>query len=207
MSDFELINVILLLMITFVAIAVVRLRNLVAVGMLMSIYSLLMALIWTNMDSMDVAFTEAAVGAGISTVLFIGALVHVGTEEKPNHAIHWPALLVTGATAAALLYGTVGMPRFGEAASPANANRVAAGYIRQDVEKTADPWGHHEPAHAEEAAGEQHEASDYFHGHVPNYVTSVIVSYRGFDTMFETTVIFIAGLSLVLFLRRRSVKP
>jgi multicomponent Na+:H+ antiporter subunit B len=201
MSDFELINVILLLMITFVAVAVVRVRNLLAAGMLMSIYSFLMALIWTNMDSMDVAFTEAAVGAGISTVLFIGALVHLGTEEKPLRLVHWPALLVTVSTAAILVYGTVGMPGFGNGASPANANPVAVGYIRQNVEKTPDARGHHtaaeEPAHAEAGEG------DYFHGHVPNFVTSVIVSYRGYDTMFETTVIFIAGLSMVLFLRRR----
>jgi len=165
--------------------------------MLMSIYSFIMALIWTNMDSMDVAFTEAAVGAGISTVLFIGALVHVGTEEKPLRPIHWPALVVTAATAAALLYGTVGMPKFGEVSSPANSSDVAAGYVRQDVEKTPDAAGHH-PAEAP-----LHDEGDYFHGHVPNFVTSVIVSYRGYDTMFETTVIFIAGLSMVLFLRRR----
>jgi multicomponent Na+:H+ antiporter subunit B len=197
MSDFQLINVILLFMVTLVALAVVVVRNLLAAGMLMSIYSFLMALIWTNMDSMDVAFTEAAVGAGISTVLFIGALVHVGTEEKPLRPIHWPALVVTAATAIALLYGTAGMPRFGDGTSPANSSNVAAAYIEQNVEKSPDPARHHT-----EAAGEQHEG-DYFHGHVPNFVTSVIVSYRGYDTMYETTVIFIAGLSMILFLRLR----
>ncbi|MCI0436791.1 MAG: DUF4040 domain-containing protein [Gemmatimonadetes bacterium] len=220
MSSFVLIDVILLFMITLVALAVVIVRNLLAVGMLMSIYSLLMALVWTNMDSMDVAFTEAAVGAGISTILFIGALVHVGTEEKPRRTLHWPALLVTVLTAGALLYGTVGMPAFGDPASPANANPVSVGYILQNVEKTPDAPG---PAHesgrphvadgAEAAAAEPadgghavntqaHGASDYFHGHVPNMVTAVIVSYRGFDTMFETAVIFIAGLALIMFLRR-----
>lgn len=197
MPDFLLINLILLVMVTLVAIAAVTVRNLLAVAMLTSMYSFLMALVWTNMDSMDVAFTEAAVGAGISTVLFIGAFVHVGIREKPHKGIHWPALIVTGATAAALLYGTVDMPRFGDFRSPANSSPISIGYIQQDVEKVPDSRGHHEesPAHA---------AGDYFHGHVPNFVTSVIVSYRAYDTMFETTVIFIAGISMILFLRRRS---
>jgi len=217
MPSFDVINLVLLLMVTLVAVAVVIVRNLVAVGMLMSIYSFLMALIWTNMDSMDVAFTEAAVGAGISTILFIGALVHVGTEETPHPRLHWPALLVTGLTAGALIYGTVGMPAFEDPASPANSNRVSIGYIRQDVEKTPDAPGHgtgpavHDATQPVAAPGQpagpvaqEHAGADYFHGHVPNFVTAVIVSYRAFDTMFETAVIFIAGLAMILFLRRRT---
>ncbi len=223
MPSFELINLILLFMITLVAIAVVVVRNLLAVGMLMSIYSFLMALIWTNMDSMDVAFTEAAVGAGISTILFIGALVHVGTEEKEHDAVHWPALLVTLLTAGALLYGTVGMPNFEDPQSPANGNRVSIGYIQQNVEKAPGSPGHaalaatqdhaQQDTHAAPAAdaypGEAggYASSDYFHGHAANFVTAVIVSYRAFDTMFETAVIFIAGLALIMFLRRPEPGP
>ena len=56
------------------AIAIVMLRNLLAVVMLSGIYSLLAASIFVVMDAVDVAFTEAAVGAGISTMLFIGTL-------------------------------------------------------------------------------------------------------------------------------------
>jgi multicomponent Na+:H+ antiporter subunit B len=199
MPDFLLINLILLLMVVLTGLAAVRARNLLAATMLMSIYSFLMALVWTNMDSIDVALTEAAVGAGVSTVLLIGALVHVGSEEKPTKAIHWPALIATGATAAALLYGTVDMPRFGDPHSPANANPVSTGYIKQDVDKVPDPWGHYADYH--------HHDGDYFHGHVPNFVTAVIVSYRGYDTMYETTVIFLAGMSMILFLRRRKDAP
>ena len=44
---------------------------------------------------------------------------------------------------------------------------------------------------------------DDFEGHVPNTVTSLLAAYRGYDTMFETAVIFTAGLSMVLLLRRR----
>ena len=42
---------------------------------------------------------------------------------------------------------------------------------------------------------------NYFHGHVPNLVTSVIVNYRAYDTLFEVAVIFTAGISLILLLR------
>jgi len=199
MPDFLLINLILLLMVTLTGIAAVRARNLLGATMLMSIYSFLMALVWTNMDSIDVAFTEAAVGAGVSTVLLIGALVHVGSEEKPTKSIHWPAMIATVATAAALLYGTVDMPRFGDAHSPANANPVSVGYIQQDVDKVPDASGHH--------AQRPRPHGDYFHGHVPNFVTAVIVSYRAYDTMYETTVIFLAGMSMILFLRRRKDAP
>jgi len=196
MLDFFLINIILLAMVTATAIAAAHVRNLLAATMLMSIYSFLMAMVWTNMDSMDVAFTEAAVGAGISTILILGALLHVGTEEKPTKGIHWPALLVVVATAALLLYGTLDMPRFGQKDTPAQLNPVSISYIKQDCPRVADWNGHHE---GEVVYGK----GDYYHGHAPNFVTPVIVSYRGFDTMFETTVIFIAGMSMILFLRRR----
>lgn len=196
MLEFLLIDLILLAMVTATAIAAVRVRSLLAATMLTSIYSFLMALVWTNMDSMDVAFTEASVGAGISTVLLLGALLHVGTEEKLPRRVHWPAILVVAATGAMLLYGTCDMPRFGAADTPVQRNPVSVSYIRQDCPRVEDRKGHHK---GEVILGR----GDYYHGHCPNFVTSVIVSYRGFDTMFETTVIFIAGMSMILFLRRR----
>ena len=53
--------------------------------------------------------------------------------------------------------------------------------------------------------GHAHEGhpDDDFNGHVPNTVTSLLAAYRGYDTMCETTVIFVAGVSLLLLLRRR----
>lgn len=196
MLDFFLINIILLVMVTATAIAAAYVRNLLAATMLMSIYSFLMALVWTNMDSMDVAFTEASVGAGISTILILGALLHVGTEEKRTKGVHWPAMIVVTATAALLIYGTLDMPRFGEKNTPAQLNPVSISYIKQDCPRVPDHNDHHR---GEVIYGK----GDYYHGHAPNFVTPVIVSYRGYDTMYETTVIFIAGMSMILFLRRR----
>ena len=192
------IDLCLLALVTVLSVAVVMARNLLAASMLMSIYSLLMAAVWKNMDSLDVSFTEAAVGAGVSTVLLIGSLVHVGAEEKPRKGVHAAGLAAVILAGGALLYGTLDMPAFGDATSPANANPVSIGYLRQDVEKVQDVGGHYPDF-------KKH--PDYFHEHVPNMVTAVIVAYRGYDTMYETTVIFIAGVSMILLLRARRKTP
>ena len=101
------------------------------------------------------------------------------------------------ATAALLVYGTWDMDWVGNAESPTNTSRIAKGFIAQDVEKATSPGDH------PDSGGQDTHHGDYFHGHVPNMVTSVIVTYRGYDTMFELAVIFIAGFSTVILLRRR----
>ena len=177
-------------------------RNLFSATMAMSLYGLLMALVWLNLDAVDVAFTEAAVGAGISTILLIGALVVVGSEEKRRHTIHWPQLLMIVGTSAVLIYGTLDMPGLGDPSAPVHRN-VAPEYISQTVEKNAAPGDTAHGATGTSAAGKDEGHGNYFHGHVTNLVTSVIVTYRAYDTMFEVAVIFTAGLSLILLLRGR----
>jgi len=71
------------------ALAVVRLRDLFAIVMLFGIYSLLSAAIFVSLDAVDVAFTEAAVGAGISTVLMLGTLALTARKEKPPAHRAW----------------------------------------------------------------------------------------------------------------------
>jgi multicomponent Na+:H+ antiporter subunit B len=245
-----LIDTILLLLVTVTAVAIIEVRNLYASAMLTSVYSLLMALVWVNMHSMDVAFTEAAVGGGISTILLIGTLVHTAREEKLLKVrIHWKAAAVTVLTGAALIYGTFDMPRFGDPKAPIHHYRVpemmaqTVGFVNQTKGKQAPPegfdarayrsfngavasvpddpkdtaWretsvlaqhgiivpevlGAWHPQHAE--PGHHLHPPDDFNGHVPNSVTSLLAAYRGYDTMFETTVIFTAGVSLIMLLRR-----
>ena len=84
------------------------------------------------------------------------------------------------------------MPHFGNPEAPVQTH-VVPEYISQSVEKYKT-----ELKKVHEARG-----SNYFHGHVPNLVTSVIVNYRSYDTLFEVAVIFTAGISLILLLRRR----
>ncbi|MGD2032889.1 MAG: DUF4040 domain-containing protein, partial [Gammaproteobacteria bacterium] len=69
-----LFSIFLLTLSVITALAIVRTRNLFVAVMLLGIFSLLLAINFFLLDAADVALTEAAVGAGISTVLFIAAL-------------------------------------------------------------------------------------------------------------------------------------
>ncbi len=167
------VDVTLLTLLGVTAIAILRLRNLFAATMLAGIYSLLSAALFTTLDAVDVAFTEAAVGAGISTVLVLGTLSLVGKEEKkPQHRPLLP-LFVVLVTGGALVYGTLDLPAFGDPTAPAHVH-VAPDYI---------------------------EGSENDIG-IPNVVTSVLASYRGYDTMGETTVVFTALVGVLLLLAR-----
>ncbi|HWP56797.1 MAG TPA: hydrogenase subunit MbhD domain-containing protein [Candidatus Acidoferrales bacterium] len=196
MSEFFLLNVVLLLLLMATALGVFVLHNLFASTMVLSLYSLLMAVMWSNLDAADVALTEAAVGAGIATVLLIGALVVVGPEQKRHPRIRWPGLLLVAATMGALFYGSFDIPRFGDPGAPAQAH-VAPQYIAQSVPKLG---GENQVAVVN---GRPSSDFDNFHGHVPNLVTSVIVNYRAYDTLLEVAVIFTAGVSLVLLVGQR----
>ncbi|MFP6740669.1 MAG: DUF4040 domain-containing protein [Alphaproteobacteria bacterium] len=166
-------DTLLLALVLATAFAIVRLRNLVAVVMLLGLYSLLMALVWVVLDAVDVAFTEAAVGAGITTILMLAAIALTGREEKYRPGISWPALVVVVATGAALVYATGDMPLMGAPDAPIH-HHVAPRYI-VDMRDEID---------------------------VPNMVTAVLASYRGYDTLGETTVIFTAGTAVFLLLGR-----
>ena len=189
-------DVFLLLLVAGVAIATINVRSLLSATILAGIYSLLMALVWTNMHALDVAFTEASVGAGISTVLMLGALVLTKRFAKKERKLHVPALVICVLTGLLLCYGTLDMPHFGDPNAVIHTYRVPK-LMLQNV-------GKHESA-APRDKGHAHEGhpDDDFNGHVPNSVTSLLAAYRGYDTMYETTVIFTAGASMLLLLRRR----
>ncbi len=158
-------------------VAIVRLRDLFAVVMLGGIYSLLAATMFVVLDAVDVAFTEAAVGAGISTVLFLATLALTSRMEKePGHSRAIPLFVVT-VTGAALIYGSLDMAEYGDPTAPIHQH-VAPKYLADSLPRTS----------------------------VPNVVTAVLASYRGYDTLGEVTVIFTAGIGVILLLgswRRR----
>jgi len=154
------------------AVAILRLRSLFAVVMLAGIYSLITAGLFVTLDAVDVAFTEAAVGAGISTLLMLGTLALTTDREKePPATLQILPLLVVVITGAALIYGTLDMPAFGDPQAPAQLH-VADRYIAEAPDTTG----------------------------VPNIVTAVLASYRGYDTMGELAVIFTAGIGVMLLL-------
>ncbi|MDZ7669664.1 MAG: hydrogenase subunit MbhD domain-containing protein [Gammaproteobacteria bacterium] len=74
----------LLSLLVITAIAIVRSEDLFSAVMLSSIFSLLMAANFFVLDAADVALTEAAVGAGVATVLLLGALALTPTRERPG---------------------------------------------------------------------------------------------------------------------------
>jgi multicomponent Na+:H+ antiporter subunit B len=157
-----------------VVVVLARSRNLFGVIILGGIYSFLMATVLVALDAVDVAMTEASVGAGISTVLLLGAL-HLcrGEEARPVRSV-WAPMALSVVVAGLLVYGTLGLPGFADAAAPIHLH-VAPRYLQEAVEKTG----------------------------VPNVVTAVLASYRGYDTLGETTVVFTAGAGVVALLRRR----
>lgn len=150
---------------------VIRLRNLFAVAMLSGLYSLLAAALFVQLDAVDVAFTEAAVGAGISTVLILGALALTTSREAVPKSVPIFPLLIVVAVGLALAYGTLDMPFYGDPTAPANLH-VAPRYIGEALAETG----------------------------VPNVVTAVLASYRGYDTLGELIVIFSAGVGVLALL-------
>ena len=149
----------------------IRVRNLFAVIVLSGLYSFLMATALVALDAVDVAMTEAAVGAGVSTVLFLGALHLCRSEEaKPAHK-PWLPLAVCLSTGALLIYGALGLPEFSDPAAPIHSH-VVPRYLANEVD-------------------------------IPNVVTAVLASFRGYDTLGETTVVFTAGAGIIALLRRR----
>lgn len=165
-------NVALLFMLVVTGIAIARTRSLLAAILLMGIYSLASAVWLVVMDAADVAFTEAVVGAGISTIVLLGAtlLVRGATERHDWRRIIAPAMLAA-MVGGLLVYAALGLPEFGNPASPANAH-VGRSYL---IDAPHDIGA-------------------------PNVVTAVLASYRGFDTLGETVVIFAAGIGVALML-------
>jgi multicomponent Na+:H+ antiporter subunit B len=152
-------------------------RNLFSVVVLFGIYSFLMATVLVALDAVDVAMTEAAVGAGVSTVLLLGALHLTGSQEAKG--LHRPLLPLALALAVGgvLVYGTWDLPAFSDPQSPIHTH-VVPRYIHEGPNETG----------------------------VPNIVTAVLASYRGFDTLGETVVVFTGGVGVILLLRRRRQK-
>lgn len=75
-------DVLILTMVILCAVAALSLKDLVSAAVLSGAYSFLMCLLWTEMLAVDVAFTEAAVGAGVSTVLLVSTALHIKRRSK-----------------------------------------------------------------------------------------------------------------------------
>lgn len=122
----------ILVLLGVTAIQIVRSADLFAAAMLTGVFSLLSAGFFVLMDAVDVAFTEAAVGAGMSTILMLGALSVTARRERQGALQIRPFVVVLG-VGAALIYATFDLPRVGDPNAPIH-HHVAPGYIEQAKE-------------------------------------------------------------------------
>ena len=167
---------IILSLMALTTLGIIRLRNLFSVVILSTIYSFLMATLLLIFDAVDVALTEAAVGAGISTVLMLTVLYYTKVnEEKPKLKSILP-LIICFTIGGLLIYGTYGLPPFGASATLIHTH-ISVPYLERSMSETG----------------------------VPNVVTSVLASYRGFDTLGEVIVVFTAAIGVLSILKRDKI--
>lgn len=160
-----------------VTIAIVRMRNLFGVIALSGVYSFLMASVLMVYDAVDVALTEAAVGAGVSTVLLLAALHLTKSLEYPMPRPAAVPLIVAVGVGLALIWATYDLPAFGIADAPIHKH-VAPHYLQNAIKETQ----------------------------VANVVSAVLADYRSFDTFGEVIVVFTAGIGVMLLLKGRRTR-
>jgi multicomponent Na+:H+ antiporter subunit B len=177
----QLIIIVLLAFLVSIAIGIIVLQDLLSAVILLGLYSLVAAVVFVVMDAVDVAFTEAAVGSGISTILLLGALSFTRHGQTPRRRHDNPmVLLFVVLTGSLLIYGTLDMPWYGNPQSPAQSHpEIARHYLQKSAQETG----------------------------LPNVVTSVLASYRGYDTLGETVVVFTAGIAVISLLGLRRRRP
>ena len=147
-------------------------RDLFSAIMATTVFSLICALIFLLLDGIDVSLTEAAVGAGISTILFLSTLKHTNVEIKASRKSSIPLVVLFLLTLSLLIYAISDLPDFGKSIVTTNSE-VTRHYINESKNEMG----------------------------IPNMVTSILAGYRGFDTLGEVVVIFIAGISVLGILR------
>jgi multicomponent Na+:H+ antiporter subunit B len=162
----------LLVLLVVTAATVALFRDPLATVVAFGVYSLGMAMLWGVLRAPDVALTEAAVGAGVTTALFVLVVSRTGltspTTIRPLASVSPRSLVGVGLFVAALLWTVPALPAVGDPAAP-GFQRVAPEYL------TGAP-----------ALG------------VDNVVTAVLVVYRGFDTFGEVVVVFAAGSAVLV---------
>jgi multicomponent Na+:H+ antiporter subunit B len=164
----------LLVLLVLLAVVAVRAADLLIAVIALGAYGFTMALTWAALGAADVAFTEAVVGAGATTVFFLAALLRTSRRRSAVPRVRWLPLGVTVVVGAAILAVGAALPRWGDPEAPA-AVHVSPRYLTRAVAETK----------------------------TPNVVTAVLADYRSYDTLVETVVILTAGLGCWALLARR----
>jgi multicomponent Na+:H+ antiporter subunit B len=159
------------------AVATALFRDVLSAIIVFAAYSLGMAILYTVLLAPDVAMTEAAIGAGVTSILLLLTIAKTSrpTAERTFERIHWPALIAVGAFTAVVMTTLPVIPEVGSPDAIAWANPdVTQYYIHNTYADTG----------------------------VQNAVTAVLAAYRGFDTFGEAVVVFAAGVGTMIALNR-----
>ena len=174
-----LIEAALLVFVLGCAVGAALLKDTLAAVMAFAAYSLGVSVLWLVLQAPDVGLTEAAVGAGIMTVLFLLALSNTTSPDVDRlfESVGWrSAALVAGFVV--LIGATVpALPTIGDPNSAVVGGEVSQYYLENAYAQTE----------------------------VKNTVTAVLAAYRGFDTLGEGVVVFSAVVVTLSVLRREVV--
>ncbi|WP_336326992.1 DUF4040 domain-containing protein [Halovenus sp. HT40] len=174
MSAFE---AALFLFVLATAVATALLRDILAVIIVFAAYSLGMALFYAFLLAPDVAMTEAAIGAGVTTILLLLTIAKTARMDvdKAIERVSVPGMIVFGGLLFVLVRTFRTFPVVGTTAErPWLTPGVTQYYIEHSYADTG----------------------------VENAVTAVLAGYRGFDTFGEATVVFAAGVATMIVLKQ-----
>ena len=173
----EVVAYALVIFVILAAITTALFRDTLSAIVVFGAYSLGMAVLYALLLAPDVAMTEAAIGAGVTTILLLLAIARTtrGDVDHVFEQIHWPAVLACSAFLVVLVTVIPEIPAVGDPEAPAWSNPEVT---QQYVQSTWADTG------------------------VQNAVTAVLAAYRGFDTFGEAVVVFAAGVAVLLVLRR-----
>jgi len=159
------------------ALATALLRDVLGSIIAFGAYSLGIAVIWVFLQAPDVGLTEAAVGAGVMTVLFLVTIAKTvrPSDERTLERVNFRALGVAVALVAVLSTTLVALPPVGAADSAVATDDVTRFYLDNAYDETQ----------------------------VKNAVTAVLAAYRGFDTLGEAVVVYAAGVGSLLILQQK----
>jgi multicomponent Na+:H+ antiporter subunit B len=161
------------------ALGAALLKDTLAAVMAFAAYSLGVSVLWLILQAPDVGLTEAAVGAGIMTVLFLLALSNTSSPDVDRllEPVRWRTVALVGGFALLIGVTVPALPAIGDPGSAVAGGEVTQYYLTNAYAETE----------------------------VRNAVTAVLAAYRGFDTLGEGVVVFAAVVVALSVLRREVV--
>lgn len=157
------------------AVATALFRDVLTAIVVFAAYSLGMAIFYTVLLAPDVAMTEAAIGAGVTTIFLLLTIARTSRPDTDRlfERVHWPGAIAVTAFVGVLMFTLVEFPVVGDPEALAWDNPVTQYYLEEGYERT----------------------------NVENAVTAVLAGFRGFDTFGEAVVVFSAGIAVLIVLK------